>query len=136
MQRHITPHPSRGCTEMHLLFHNPGQLKDTPKFFEHKRRDESATVATNHACDNINESTRLPTKWRENVLHCCKCKRTLVCFLAEFMLKRMHSYHLIKKSMLLEPLLSILQTHAGLLKETAVHNQTQCIPAMQKKQTP
>ena len=42
--------------------------------------------------DDINESTRLPTKWRENVLHCCKCKRSLVCFLAEFMLKHMHSH--------------------------------------------
>ena len=92
MQRLITPHFSRGCTEVHLLFDNPGQLKDTPKFFEHKRSDESATIATNHACDNINESARLPMKWRENVLHCRKCKRTLVCFLAEFMLKHMHSY--------------------------------------------
>ena len=35
--------------------------------------------------------------------------------------------------MLLVPLLTILQTHAGLLKETAVHNQTQYIPAMQNR---
>ena len=92
MQRHITPHFSRGCTEVHLLFDNPGRLNNTPKFFEQKRRDESATIATGHTCDDINESTRLPTKWRENVLHCRKCKRTLVCFLAQFMLKQVHTY--------------------------------------------
>lgn len=92
MQRHITPHFSRGCSEVHLLFDNPGQLKNTPKFFEQKRRDELATVAAGHTCNDINESTRLPTKWRENVLHCRKCKRTLVCFLAQFMLKHMHTH--------------------------------------------
>ena len=30
MQRHVTPHFSRGCTEVHVLFDNPGQLKNTP----------------------------------------------------------------------------------------------------------
>ena len=30
--------------------------------------------------------TNLPTKWRENVLNCRKCKRTLVCLLAQFIL--------------------------------------------------
>ena len=136
-QRYIAPHFSRGCTEVHLLFDNPGQLKDTPKFFEHKRRDESATIATGHTCDDINESTRLPTKWRENVLHCCKCKRTLVCFLAEFMLKHMHSHlspH--QKFYIAGVFAEHLQTCIGLWKEAAVHNQIQCIPAMQKKQTP
>ena len=92
MQRHITPHFSRGRTEVHLLFDNPGQLENTPKFFEHKRRDELATVTTGHICDDVNESTRLPTKWRENVLHCRKCKHILVCFLAQFMLKHMHTH--------------------------------------------
>ena len=92
LKRHITPHFSRGCTEVHLLFDNPGQLKNTPKFFEHKRRDESATIAAGHMCDDINETTRLPSKWRENVLHCRKCKRTLVCFLAQFMLKHINSH--------------------------------------------
>ncbi len=92
MQRHITPHFSRGCSEVHLLFDNPGQLKNTPKFFEHKRRDEVATVAAGHTCGDINESTSLPTKWRENVLHCRECKRTLVCFVAQYMLKHMHTH--------------------------------------------
>ena len=132
-----SPHFSRGCTEVHLLFDNPGQLKDTPQFFEHKRRDESATIATGHTCDDINELTRLPTKWRENVLHCRKCKRTLVCFLAEFMLKHMHSHlspH--QKFYIAGVFAEHLQTCLGLWKEAAVHNQIQCIPAMQKKQTP
>ena len=71
---------------------NPGQLENTPKFFEQKRRDESTTIVTGHTCDDISETTRLPTKWRENVLHCRNSKRTLVRFLAQFMLKHMYTY--------------------------------------------
>ena len=62
IHRHIIPYFSRGCTEVHVLFDNPGQLNNTPKFFEHKRRDELATVATGHNCDDIKELTRLPKK--------------------------------------------------------------------------
>ena len=40
----------------------------------------------------MNETTRLPTKWRENVLNCQEYKRTLVCFLAQFMLKHMNTH--------------------------------------------
>ena len=31
MQRHIKSHFLKGCTGVHLLFDNPGQLKNTPK---------------------------------------------------------------------------------------------------------
>lgn len=94
MQRHIKSHFLKGCTEVHLLFDNPGQLKNTPKMFEQKRRDESAPIDTSHSCINITESTQLPQKWRENVINCRKCKRTLVCFLSLFMLKHIHTHHL------------------------------------------
>ena len=92
MQRHIKSLFLKGCTEVHLLFDNPGQLKNTPKQFEQKRRDQSAPVVTDHACANITESTELPKKWRENVINCRKCKRTLVCFLSQFMLKHIHTH--------------------------------------------
>jgi len=92
MQRHIIPLFSRGTLEVHLIFDNPGQLKNTPKSFEHRRRDETATIAAGHACEEFNENAKLPAKWRENVLNCRKCKRTLVCFLAQFMLKHINSH--------------------------------------------
>ena len=70
MQRHIIPRFSRGTLEVHLIFDNPGQLKNTPKSFEHRRRDETATIAGGHACKEFNENAKLPAKWRENVLNC------------------------------------------------------------------
>ena len=92
MQRHIISHFSRGCLEVHVIFDNPGQLKNTPKYFEQKRRDDTATVAAGYTCEDLNEKTKLPTKWREKVLNCRKCKRTLVCFLAQFILKHMNTH--------------------------------------------
>ena len=70
MQRHIIPRFSRGTLEVHLIFDNPGQLKNTPKSFEHRRRDETATIAAGHACEEFNENAKLPAKWRESVLNC------------------------------------------------------------------
>ena len=90
MQRHIIAHFHKGCIEVHLLFDNPGQLKNSPKYFEQKRRDELAIIDTGHTCENITESRRLPKKWRENVLNCRKCKRALVCFLTQFFLNHIH----------------------------------------------
>ena len=59
--RYISPHLIKGCTEVHLLFDNVGQLSSTPKFFEHQRRDELATIATGHSCKIIHATTILPT---------------------------------------------------------------------------
>ena len=75
LQRHILSH-------LPLLFDNPGQLKKTPKHFEHVRRDRSATLVAGHVCDNIAVTVELPTKW----------KRTLVCFLAKFMLNNIQPH--------------------------------------------
>ena len=92
LQRHVLSHFAKGCLEFHLLFDNPGQLKNTPKHFEHMRRDQSATLTAGHACDNIAATVKLPTKSRECVLNCRICKRTLVCFLAQFMLKNIQPH--------------------------------------------
>ena len=75
-RRHVAPHFLKGSRELHLLFDNPGQLRNTPKTFEQKRRDALATIDISHTCEDINESTRLPAKWRQNILNCRKCKRT------------------------------------------------------------
>ena len=47
------------------------------------RRDQSATLATGHVCDNIAVTVRLPTEWRECIINCHTCKRTLICFLLD-----------------------------------------------------
>ena len=82
----------RGCTEVHVLFDNPGRLPNTPKYFEHKRRDQTGTVQANHFCDNITSTTNIPTKWRDNLLHCRECKRSLVKYLTHFFLHYMNKY--------------------------------------------
>ena len=92
IRRHVAPHFLKGSRELHLLFDNPGQLKNTPKTFKQKRRDALATIDIGHTCEDINESTRLPVKWRQNILNCQKCKRTLTCFLSLFILKHINRY--------------------------------------------
>ena len=56
------------------------------------RRDQSATLAAGHVCDDIAATVKLPTKWRECVLNCRTCKRTLTCFLAQFMLNNIQPH--------------------------------------------
>ena len=80
----------RGCHEVHIIFDNPGRLTNTPKYFEHKRRDQSATIQVNHCCDTISSTTKLPTKSRENILNCRECKRSLVKYLTHFFLHHMY----------------------------------------------
>ena len=88
-KRFLLPHFSRGCIEVHLIFDNPGRLPQTPKYFERKRRDLSATVMVGHVCDEITASRRIPSKWREDILNCRNCKRSLVFFLSDYYLKTM-----------------------------------------------
>lgn len=42
--RFIMTQFKRDCCEVHVIFDNPGRLQCTPKYFEYKRRDKSATV--------------------------------------------------------------------------------------------
>ena len=80
----------KGCDKAHVMFDNPGRLVNTPKYFEHKRRDQAAIVTTNHCCDIITSITKVPSKWRKNLLHCRECKRSLVKYLIHFFLNHMH----------------------------------------------
>ena len=92
MTRFILLQFKRGCVEVHVIFDNPGRLKNTPKYFEHLRRDASAKVANDHCCDTITSTTKIPKRWRENLLHCRECKRSLVKFLSEYFLNNIHTY--------------------------------------------
>ena len=69
------------------------QFKNTPKYFEHERRDKSATIQSDHCCDTITSKTKIPKRWRENLLHCRECKRSLVTYLTHYFL------HSMKKSL-------------------------------------
>ena len=90
--RFVVSQFKRGCNEVHVIFDNPGRLANTPKYFEQNRRDHLAIVQPNHYCDTINSTTKIPTKWRENLLHCRQCKRSLVKYLTHFFLYYMHKY--------------------------------------------
>ena len=92
MKRHLIPHFSRGIFEVHLIFDSPGRLKATPKYFESITCYQIAIVMAGHTCDNFGIATKLPLKWRENVLNCKQCKRKLVCFLTEYFLNNIHPH--------------------------------------------
>ena len=46
--RYILTQFNRGSHEVHVIFDNPGCLQNSPKFFEQKRRDSIAKLASNH----------------------------------------------------------------------------------------
>ena len=87
MRRYIIAEFNRGSEEVHLIFDNPGRLQNTPKYFEHVRRDATSKVSANHCCDDLEATTDIPRgKWRENFLNCRVCKRNLVKFIGKYLL--------------------------------------------------
>lgn len=64
-------------------------LKYSPKYFERKRRDITNPVSSDHSCIEITADIINPPKWRENVLNCRKCKRSLVNFISTYFLEKM-----------------------------------------------
>ena len=79
-------HFNRGCREVHILFDNPERL-ELPKKFERERHDKSCSVSI-HTCDTIEANNLIPTKWRESVINCRQCKRTLTIFLSKYWLQK------------------------------------------------
>ena len=66
---------------------------NTPKFFEHQRRDASATVTLGHCCDEVTSNTKIPPrKWRENFINCRECKQSLVRFVGTYFLNNIGTY--------------------------------------------
>ena len=92
LTRYIMTQFSKGSNEVHVVFDNPGRLKNTPKYFEHLRRDALAAVIQDHCCDELLPNTQIPKKWRENLLNCRRCKRGLVTFLCGYFLKTIRTY--------------------------------------------
>ena len=78
---HIVPHFRQGCNEVHIIFDSPGKQQNMPKYFEHQKRDEIATVTTDHSCSQFDAAKNMVGKWRENVLNCRKCKGNVVKFI-------------------------------------------------------
>ena len=74
-----------GAKEVHVLFDDPGSLPNTPKQFEHQRRDKQQ-LKEDHSCTNLSLDSPIPKNWRENILSCRTCKRTLVVILTKFFL--------------------------------------------------
>lgn len=92
IKRFIVSQFARGTKEVHVLFHHPDRLSETPKYFERKRRDTTAKVATGHTCDEFSAGHTIPSKWRENVINCRNCKHSLVLFLTQFFLQNVRKY--------------------------------------------
>ena len=82
--RYILTQFNRGSHKVQVIFDNPGCLQNSPKFFEQKRRDSIAKLASNHYCSELSSSTKIPGgKWREQFLNCQQCKRNLIKYLGK-----------------------------------------------------
>ncbi len=90
--RFVVTQFSKGSDEVHVIFDNPGRLQNTPKYFEHERRDGTAKLTEDHCCDVMLPTTKVPKRWRESLLNCRTCKRGLVNFLTDYFLKIIHTY--------------------------------------------
>ena len=90
MNRFITPHFKKGCTEVHLLFDDPGQQQENPKQFERSRRDHSE-MAPEHLCTIFFDDAEVPTKWQQ-ILKCRICKRGLTIYLSSYIVNQVGPY--------------------------------------------
>ena len=46
--RWFVHHLTNGCNEVHVVFDNPGRQPNSPKSFERRRRDDTATLSSDH----------------------------------------------------------------------------------------
>ena len=81
IRRFIRPHSHKGSSEVHMLFDNPGQIKDNHERFEQARRDTS--LPADHLCWVFFNEAEIPSKWNET-LKCRTCKRRSTQFLSLF----------------------------------------------------
>ena len=90
LARHVVTQFKRGAIEVHIIFDNPGRLKNTPKYFEQVRRDASRKISIDHYCDDLQGSTKIPNvNWQDNIVSCRECKRRLVKFLGIYFLNNL-----------------------------------------------
>ena len=92
IQRYILPRYQQGALTVHLIFDNPGRLPQTPKLYEQRRRDENTHVIAGHTCDEIQGQMSIPSKWKENLINCRTCKRSLTLALSNLFLKNVAQF--------------------------------------------
>ena len=60
--------------DVHVIFDNPGGLKESPKEIEQGRRDSiMEETRKEHKCFSFESNTQVSGKWR-GILACRKCK--------------------------------------------------------------
>ena len=82
LRRFVVSHLSKGSKEVHIVFDNPGRLPESPKAFERRRRDDAATLSSDHRHVVFSDTCVLPSNWRD-CLNCRQCKRSLVLYLGQ-----------------------------------------------------
>ena len=93
IRRFIITQTRRGVHEVHIIFDNPGQLPNTPKQFEQKRRDKMSAVTSGHICIEMQNDTPIEMrKWREKFLNCRFCKRNILKYLGQYILANVGTY--------------------------------------------
>ena len=88
LMQHIIPHFRNRAKEVHLLFDNPNCQVVSPKLFERTSRVKHNPLPDDHSCFSFTSSMLTPLKWRNDVLSCRKCKRSLVCFLSQYFIEQ------------------------------------------------
>ena len=56
------------------------------------RRDVSAKLVDDHCCDTFTTTTKVLGRWREGLLNCRQCKRSLVKFLTNYFLDNINTH--------------------------------------------
>ena len=76
LERFILQYSRLDVQEIHVVFDDPGRLKNHPKAIERARRDPK-TIPQHEHC-HFTDDMQIPQKWHEVVLACCPCKRKIV----------------------------------------------------------
>ena len=48
LRQFVLHHLTNGCNEVHVVFDNSGQQPNSPKSFERRRRDDTASLSSDH----------------------------------------------------------------------------------------
>ena len=87
ISRYLRPHFHAGVIEVHVVFDVTGLQPESPKEIEQLRRDQHASKAKcTHNCTDFCSDLLIPEKWRE-ILGCRICKKSLVAYIADDMLR-------------------------------------------------
>ena len=105
LKRFVVPHFRFGVGEIHVIFDNPGAMKESPKEIEQRRRG-SKNVKQSHDCVRLCGETAVPEAWR-SFINCRVCKKSLTHVIASASLE------------IIVPFLSSHQTFITTIAESA-----------------